>query len=171
MKPYASHILLSSVIACALAGSAMCAQTQTPLAPGPTPAPAAFSAKVSTTIIQLNYDPDGDVNGFIAANGSLVHVPASAVTEFGQALRASTPVTYSGYVHTGITGRSVVDVQALTLNGRTVVVERAGTGPRPPAPPHAGPPPPAPPAGPAPAGTPPPPPPPDAPAAPAPPRL
>ena len=143
MKPYASRILLSSVVGCALTLSAAQPQaTQSGPPFGPATGPATFSGKVSTSIRQLNYGPDGEIDGFLGRNGTLVHVPPAAVTQFGQSLKAGASVTYSGYTHTGMTGRTIVDTQALTVNGQTVVVESAGPSPRPPAPPPAGPPPP-----------------------------
>lgn len=168
MKTNASRILLCLALACGLASSA--AAQPPPRRGGPPPGqptpPARSYTNVSSKIRQLNYGPEGEVNGFLAGNEALVHVPPSADAQLGQSLRVGANVSYSGYAHKALSGRTIVDVQTLTINRQTLTMPPIA----PAGPPAGPPPPPLQPAPPAPAGSgiaPPPPPPPNAPSAPA----
>lgn len=109
----------------------------------------------SGRIQQLNYGPDGAINGFLFDNGTLATVPPFAATN-PSFIRVGATVAYSGYARSTISGRTVVDVQTLTINGQPLTFGMAGPGigpgapPPPPAGPQGGPPPPAASGGPAP---------------------
>ncbi len=91
----------------------------------------------SGRIEQLNYGPDGAVNGFVLDNGTLAGVPPFSATN-PTSVRVGAAITYSGYARNTISGRTVVDVQNLTINGQSLNL--AVTGPASPgAPPPAGP--------------------------------
>ncbi len=105
----------------------------------------------SGRIQQLNYGRDGVVNGLLFDNGTFAAVPPfSAVNP--SSLRVGATVAYTGYARSTISGRTVVDVQTLTINGQSLTLGMAGSDRGP------GDPPPPPPAGPQGPGTPPPPP-------------
>jgi hypothetical protein len=119
----------------------------------------------SGVIRQLNYGRTGEVNGFVLEGGVIARTPAFGENN-ASVLRPGASVSFSGFVRQTAAGRTVVEVQSITANGQTIVLNAmpAGPGgPMPPPPPRArrgGPPPPPPPPAPAPAGGPPPPPPP-----------
>ncbi len=79
----------------------------------------------SGRIQQLNYGPDGSVNGLLLNNGTL-----AAVAPFGAAnpssVQVGATVAYTGYARNTVSGRTVVDVQTLTINGQTLAM---GMGP------------------------------------------
>ncbi len=132
----------------------------------PTPGAAAPFSE-SGRIRQLNYDADGAVDGFLLDNGTFVTMPPYSASN-PSSIRAGGSTAFSGYARRTLDGRTVVDVQTLSVNGQTLNVAVAGPVGGPDAPPrprrmrrNAPPPPPdmaGPPAGPVPAGAPPPPP-------------
>ncbi|HEX4809319.1 MAG TPA: hypothetical protein VH325_10330 [Bryobacteraceae bacterium] len=91
----------------------------------------------SGRIQQLNYGPDGAINGFLLDNGTLAAVPAFAATN-PSSIHAGATVAYTGYARSTLAGRTVVDVQSLTINGQSLIVNPstsggpAGAGPVPP---------------------------------------
>ncbi len=93
----------------------------------PQPGPAApYSG--SGRIQQLNYGPDGAVNGFLLDNGTLATVPPFAATN-PSSVRVGAQITYSGYARNTASGRSVVDIQNLSINGQTLTMQpRGGPG-------------------------------------------
>ena len=92
----------------------------------------------SGRIQQLNYGPDGAVNGFLLDNGTLATVPPFAATNPSFIRRGAT-IAYSGYAHSTMSGRNVVDVQTLTVNGQALTMGAIGPQGGTPAPPPAGP--------------------------------
>lgn len=83
-------------------------------------APYSGSGKVQ----QLNYDRAGAVNGFLLDNGTLVRVaPYSASNP--TSVQVGAAVSYTGLARKTTSGRTVVDLDSLTLNGQTLRV--AGT--------------------------------------------
>lgn len=161
MKLFPSRILLSSFVGCTLA-SIGAAQGQ-PERLAPPPPVAAIPSSGSGRIKQLNYGPDGMVNGFVLNNGTLARVAPKAGRDPLPAIRAGATVAYSGYARNTISGRTVVDVETLTIHGQTLNMamapppsgladaRQAGPEASAPTPPPAGrpvpPPPPPPPAG------------------------
>ena len=94
----------------------------------------------SGRIQQLNYGPDGAVNGFVVDNGTLARVSPFAPGN-PSSVRVGATVAYSGYARNTMSGRTVVDVQTLTINGQALSMNPAGRGepaPPPPAPRAAG---------------------------------
>ena len=95
----------------------------------------------SGRIQQLNYGPDGAINGFLFDNGMLATVPPFAATN-PTSIRVGSAVAYTGYARNTISGRTVVDIQSLSINGQPLTFRMAGpaAGPgAPPPPPPAGP--------------------------------
>ncbi len=87
----------------------------------------------SGRIQQLNYGPDGSVNGFLFDNGTLATVPPFS-TASPSSLRVGATVGYTGYARSTISGRTVVQVQNLTINGQSLSLNMAGRGAPPPPP-------------------------------------
>ncbi len=88
----------------------------------------------SGRIQQLNYGPDGAINGFLFENGTLATVPPFAATN-PSFLRVGATVAYSGYARNTISGRTVIDVQTVTINGQPLTLGMAGPGSGPGGPP------------------------------------
>lgn len=84
----------------------------------------------SGRIQQLNYGPDGSVNGFLLSDGTLANVPPFGAGN-PTSIRVGASVSYSGYARKTMSDRTVVDVQSLTVNGQQLVLAPAGpVGPR-----------------------------------------
>jgi len=112
-------------------------------------APAPYSG--SGRIQQLNYGADGAINGFLLENGTLATVPSFAAAN-PSSIRVGAPIAYSGYARNTMSGRTVVAIHTLNVNGQPLTIGPAGRGkgpggppppvagaPTPPAPPEAGP--------------------------------
>lgn len=99
-------------------------------------APAPYSG--SGRIQQLNYGPGGVVDGFLFENGTLARMAPFAASN-PSSVRPGATVAYSGFARNTVSGRTVVDVQSLTINGQTLIVAMAPpnrpAAPRPPLPP------------------------------------
>ncbi len=87
----------------------------------------------SGVIRQLNYDRDGTVNGFVLDNGMIARTPPFGTSDVS-AIKAGAQIALSGFARTAATGRTVVDVQSITVNGQTISMN-AGPFDAPPAPP------------------------------------
>ena len=139
-----SKTLVLSAVAFLLAGVAF-AQ---PPARRPQPGPAApYSG--SGRIQQLNYDREGAVNGFLLDNGTFAMLPPFSANN-PSSIRPGVPISFTGYARISISGRTIVDLQTITLNGQTISIAAPRPGPvgyPPPPPPAAAPPPPPPPNG------------------------
>lgn len=97
--------------------------------------PTAYSA--SGTIRQLNYGPQGDINGFWI-NNVLVHIPPMAPGT-SSALQSGATASVSGYAHRTFNNKIAVDASSLTINGQTVPIYPAPPPvPGPPPPPASG---------------------------------
>jgi hypothetical protein len=94
----------------------------------------------SGTIRQLNYGPQGEINGFWI-NNVLVHIPPMAPGS-SSALQIGATVALSGYAHSTINNVTAVDASSLTVNGQSIPIYAPPPPPAPGAPPP--PPPPAP---------------------------
>ena len=105
-----------------------------------TPQPgAAAPYSGSGRIQQLNYGPDGAVNGFMSDNGTLARLAPFAAGN-PSSVKVGSTIAYSGYARNTMSGRTVVDVQSLTVNGQVLNVNPAGRshpGPSPVPPPAA----------------------------------
>lgn len=83
----------------------------------------------SGKVTQLNYNREGDVDGFLLDNGVFVKVPPPASATLGSSVQIGSQLSITGYSHQSMTGRTVVDLQS--LNGQTVAYAPPGP-PRPP---------------------------------------
>jgi hypothetical protein len=91
----------------------------------------------SGTIRQLNYGPQGEINGFWL-NKVLVHIPPMPPGG-SSALQVGATASVSGYSHRSINNVTAVDASSLTINGQTIPIYAAP--PPPPAPGAVAPPP------------------------------
>ena len=120
----------------------------------------------SGRIRQLNYGPDGAINGFWLDNGVFATVPPFAANN-PSSIRIGGTISYTGYARNTVSGHTAVDIQSISGNGQPLALGVNGSGGPPPPPPgRPGAPAPPPPVG---AATPPPPPPGGGPGVPAPP--
>jgi hypothetical protein len=82
-------------------------------------------------VTQLNYNDQGEVDGFFLDNGVFAKAPP-----FSAALRSMVSVgssaTIEGYAHQTVSGRTIVDVQS--LNGQAINYGPRGAPPPPPSP-------------------------------------
>jgi hypothetical protein len=79
------------------------------------PSPYAGSGMVR----QLNYDREGGVNGFVLDNGMIARTPPFGVSDFS-VIKPGTQIAVSGFTQTTAAGKTVVDVQSITVNGQTI---------------------------------------------------
>ena len=105
-------------------------------------------------IRRLNYGPQGEIDGFVLQNGLFAKTPPFGASN-NSVLKPGASIALSGFAHTTPFGKTVVDVQSITVNGQTIALNTvppepppAGPGRRPgpgsadaPPPPPAGPPP------------------------------
>lgn len=88
--------------------------------------PAPFAG--SGVIRRLNYGPQGEVNGFVLANGTFAKTPPFGASS-DSILKPGSNITFSGFVHASPTGKSVVDVQSITVNGQTIALNAEPSAP------------------------------------------
>ena len=89
----------------------------------PQPGPAApYSG--SGRVQQLNYGADGSVNGFLLDNGTLAELPPYSADN-PSSISPGLPVTFTGYARSTLMGRTVVDLQTLSVNGQTLTIQPA----------------------------------------------
>ncbi len=88
---------------------------------------AAAPLSASGRIQQLNYGRDGAVNGFVLDNGTLATVPPFGAAN-PSSIRVGANVAFSGFAHATISGRNVVDVQTLTVDGQGLTLSAAAGG-------------------------------------------
>lgn len=134
-----------------------------PLPPGAAPAGVFPGGQdMSTrrgTIKAFNSGPEGETNGFILTDGTVVLFPPESGQQMASIVREGSRISFMGYGRPGVTGRLVVNAQSITAHGQTYAMppDPAGGpgGPPPPPPPPPGgrgrgpqPPPPPPPGGP-----------------------
>lgn len=72
----------------------------------------------SGTIRQLNYGPQGEINGFWL-NDVLVHIPPMSPGS-SSVLQVGATASVSGYAHRTINSKTAVDASSLTVNGQTI---------------------------------------------------
>jgi hypothetical protein len=70
------------------------------------------------TVTQFNYNDQGEPDGFVFGNGVLAKTPTAFSAILRSLLHPGAPVAISGYAHKTVTGRTVVDVQA--INGEPI---------------------------------------------------
>ena len=93
------------------------------------------------TIKAFNVGPEGETNGFILNDGTVILFPPDSGPQMMAAVREGSRIQYSGYGRTVPSGRMIVDAQYITANGQTFTMP-AGPGAVPPPPPVGPPPPP-----------------------------
>jgi hypothetical protein len=92
-------------------------------------APAPYAG--SGTIRQLNYGRQGEVNGFVLDNGVIARTPPFGAGDMSM-LKQGAAISLSGFAQLTPSGRTVVEVQSLTANGGTIVLNAdRGPGPGP----------------------------------------
>jgi hypothetical protein len=84
----------------------------------------------SGKVAQLNYNREGEVDGFLLDNGVFVKMPPPVSASLGSSVSVGSQLSITGNSHQSMTGRTVVDLQS--INGQTV----AYAPPGPPAPPR-----------------------------------
>jgi hypothetical protein len=82
---------------------------------------------------QLNYDRSGAVNGFVLDNGMIARTPPFGASDVS-AIKPGVQIALSGFARTTAAGKTVVDVQSITVNGQTISMNAGPPGP-PPVPP------------------------------------
>ena len=94
----------------------------------------------SGRIQQLNYGRDGAVDGLLFDNGTFAAIPPFSAAN-PTSIRVGATIAFTGYARSTISGRTVVDVQTLTINGQPLALGMVGPerGPGAPPPPPAGP--------------------------------
>jgi hypothetical protein len=82
----------------------------------------------SGTVTQLNYNREGEVDGFVLNNGVFAKTPPPFSRTLTSMVTVGSQVSVTGYSHQAMNGWTVVDVQS--INGQTIAV----AGPPPPRP-------------------------------------
>lgn len=84
-------------------------------------------ATISGVVSQLNYAPDGSIDGFIVSGNALVHLPPEWMARFGNTLRPRERVAVTGQLMPGAgSNMQVLDAQSLRVAGRTFSMPESG---------------------------------------------
>jgi hypothetical protein len=95
------------------------------------PQPGQFTSySTSGKVIQLNYNREGDVDGFLLDNGVFAKTPPPFSAALGSMVSVGSRVSLTGYSHQTMGGRTVVDAQS--INGQAIAYAQ----PRSPQPPR-----------------------------------
>ena len=78
----------------------------------------------SGVIRQLNYGAQGEVNGFVLQNGVIARTPPFGATDIS-VLKPGASIALSGFAAATPSGRTVVEVQSITVNGQTIAMNVA----------------------------------------------
>jgi hypothetical protein len=89
----------------------------------------------SGTIRQLNYGPEGEINGFWLNNGVLAHIPPMPPAST-PVLQIGASVALTGYARQTFNNTTAVDVSSLSVNGQAVPIYPPPPGPGAPPPPQ-----------------------------------
>ncbi len=124
--------LLAAAGACALSGQTPPPAPRSAAATSVPAAPAPYAGK--GVIRSLNYGPQGEVNGFVFESGIIALTPPTG-TGAASVVKPGVSTSVSGLARTTPSGRTVVDVQTITVNGQTIAMNPAppppgGPGPR-----------------------------------------
>jgi hypothetical protein len=93
------------------------------------PQPGQFTSYTgSGRVIQLNYNREGDVDGFLLDTGVFAKTPPPFSATLASTAAVGSQVSLTGYAHQAMNGRTVVDVQS--INGQAIAY--APPGPPPP---------------------------------------
>ncbi|MGB8885946.1 MAG: hypothetical protein WCC87_04440 [Candidatus Korobacteraceae bacterium] len=94
------------------------------------PQPGQFTSyNGSGRVIQLNYNREGDVDGFLLDNGVFAKTPPPFSATLTSKVAVGSQVSLTGYSHPTISGRTVVDVQS--INGQALAYAPPGPPPPP----------------------------------------
>lgn len=83
----------------------------------------------SGTVTQLNYNREGDVDGFLLNNNVYVKAPPPFSATLSSLISVGSQVSISGYSHQAMNGWTIVDVQS--INGQRVAPGPSGPPPGP----------------------------------------
>jgi hypothetical protein len=83
----------------------------------------------SGKVTQLNYNREGEVDGFLLDNGVFAKTPPPSSATLASMVSVGQEVSLAGYSHRAMNGRTVVDVQS--INGRTIAYGPPGPPPPP----------------------------------------
>jgi hypothetical protein len=83
----------------------------------------------SGKVTQLNYNREGDVDGFLLDNGVFARIPAPASASLSSAVAVGQQLSVAGYSHQALNGRTIVDVQS--INGQALAYGPPGPPPPP----------------------------------------
>jgi hypothetical protein len=87
------------------------------------------SFNASGKVVQLNYNREGEVDGFLLENGIFAKTPPPAAASLGALVSVGSQVSITGYSHQTMNGRTVVDVQS--INGQAIAYAPPGPPPLP----------------------------------------
>jgi hypothetical protein len=83
------------------------------------PQPGQFTSYSSSgKVIQLNYNREGEVDGFLLNSGVFAKTPPPFSTTLSSMVSVGSQVSVTGYSHQTISGQTVLDVQS--INGQTI---------------------------------------------------
>jgi len=83
----------------------------------------------SGKVTQLNYNREGEVDGFLLDNGVFAKTPPPCGATLASIASVGQQVSVSGYSHQAMNGRTIVDVQS--INGQTIAYGPPGPPPPP----------------------------------------
>ncbi len=75
----------------------------------------------SGVIRQLNYGRQGEVNGFVFQNGIIARTPPFGASDIS-VVRPGASIAVSGFAHVTPLGKTVVEVQSITVSGQTIAL-------------------------------------------------
>ncbi len=79
-----------------------------------------LSYTVRSAIQRFNFGSNGETNGVLLQNGTLALLPPELATQVLSSGRVGTTVSIAGTARQGVDGRTVVDVQTITVRGRVI---------------------------------------------------
>lgn len=128
MKYHFSTILITAALAGSLAGTATAQPRRGRRAPGPPPAPKGVVANVSGSISQYNYNRDGDVEGFLLGNNTIVHLPPQAAIRSAASFHIGDSIDVSGFGQTSASGLQTIEAQSIKdrTSGKTLAMPEPG---------------------------------------------
>ncbi len=94
------------------------------------PRPGQFTSyNGSATVRQLNYNREGDIDGFLLSNRVFAKTPPPFSATLTSMISVGSQVSITGYAHPAMNGWTIVDVQS--INGQTVAPGPVGPPPGP----------------------------------------
>jgi hypothetical protein len=111
-----------------------------PPPPRPEFYPQAAASSVRGSIKQFNYGPEGEVSGFVLANGTQVNFPPELGEQITALAKLKSEVSVVGYQRQTVAGKTIFDAVTITANAQTLSTTPTPgprTAPPPPPPPPA----------------------------------